>query len=70
MNLEEVLPGKEVVIEGFVGTKDLLNKVQAMGLRKGKKVKVLRKLGRNILLGLNNSRLVLSKDIARYIIVQ
>ncbi|MGC8852965.1 MAG: FeoA domain-containing protein [Hydrogenobacter sp.] len=41
-----------------------------MGLRRGRSVEVLQKLGRTILLKLNNSRIVISKDVARNIYVE
>ncbi|MEZ0361939.1 MAG: FeoA family protein [Hydrogenobacter sp.] len=70
MNLEEVKPGTQVMIQDLVGKQDVLRRVEAMGLRRGKRVEVLQSLGRTILLKLNNSRLVISKDIARNISVK
>lgn len=70
MNLEEVQPGQEVLILGLSGKEEVLQKVQAMGLRKGRKVALLQKVGRNLLLKVDNSRIVISKDLARNIQVQ
>lgn len=70
MNLEEVKPGTQVMIQDLVGRQDVLRRIEAMGLRRGKRVEVLQSLGRTILLKLNNSRLVISKDIARNIAVK
>ncbi|MCS7196019.1 MAG: ferrous iron transport protein A [Aquificaceae bacterium] len=70
MNLEEVKPGQEVVILELVGKEDILKKVEAMGLRRGRRVSLLQKVGRNLLLKVDNSRVVISKDLARSIEVQ
>lgn len=70
MNLEEVQVGEKVFIHDLIGNKEIIRKVEAMGLRKGKKVEVLQKIGRNMLLKLNNSRLVISKDVAKDILVK
>lgn len=70
MNLEEVKPGTQVMIQDLVGRQDVMRRIEAMGLRRGKRVEVLQSLGRTILLKLNNSRLVISKDIARNISVK
>ncbi|MDW8033298.1 MAG: FeoA family protein [Aquificaceae bacterium] len=70
MNLEEVKPGQEVTILELVGKEDILKKVEAMGLRRGRRVSLLQKVGRNLLLKVDNSRVVISKDLARSIEVQ
>ncbi len=70
MNLEEVQVGEKVFIHDLIGNKEIIKKVEAMGLRKGKKVEILQKTGRNMLLKLNNSRLVISKDVAKDILVK
>jgi len=70
MNLEEVKPGSEVIIQGMESRDEALKRVEAMGLREGKRVEVLQKLGRNILIKLNNSRIVISRDLARRILVR
>ncbi|MCS6957973.1 MAG: FeoA family protein [Aquificaceae bacterium] len=70
MNLEEVRPGQEVTILELVGKEDILKKVEAMGLRRGRRVSLLQKVGRNLLLKVDNSRVVISKDLARNIEVQ
>lgn len=70
MKLEEVKPGQEVMILSFSGKEDILEKIQAMGLRKGRRVVLLQKLGRNLLLKVDNSRIVISKELAKNIEVQ
>ncbi len=70
MNLEDVKVGAKVMIRDLKGKEEVIRRVEAMGLRRGRSVEVLQKLGRTILLKLNNSRIVISKDIARNIYVE
>jgi len=70
MNLEEVKPGQEVVILSLNGKEEVLEKVKAMGLRRGRRVSLLQKVGRNLLLKVDNSRIVISRDLAKAIQVQ
>ena len=70
MKLEETSPGQEVVILNLLGNSNVMEKIKAMGLREGRKVEVLKKLGRNFLLKVGNSRIVISKDLAKNIEVQ
>mgnify|MGYP001773172139 CR=1 FL=1 len=70
MNLEEVKVGTQVMIQDLIGKEEVLRRVEAMGLRRGRKVEVLQKVGRVILLKLNNSRLAISRDIAKNIFVK
>jgi ferrous iron transport protein A len=70
MNLEDVKVGTKVMIRDLAGKDEVIRRVEAMGLRRGKSVEVLQKLGRTILVKLNNSRIVISKDIAKNISVE
>jgi ferrous iron transport protein A len=70
MNLEDVKVGTKVMIRDLTGKDEVIRRVEAMGLRRGKSVEVLQKLGRTILVKLNNSRIVISKDIAKNISVE
>ena len=70
MNLEEVKPGQEVIILSLNGKEEILEKVKAMGLRSGRRVSLLQKVGRNMLLKVDNSRIVISRDLAKAIEVQ
>ncbi|MEJ7554189.1 MAG: FeoA family protein [Aquificaceae bacterium] len=70
MNLEEVKPGQEVIILSLNGKEEVLEKVKAMGLRRGRRVSLLQKVGRNLLLKVDNSRIVISRDLAKAIQVQ
>ncbi|ADC88863.1 FeoA family protein [Thermocrinis albus DSM 14484] len=64
MRLEDIPVGAIVRVEGFDGEDAVIRKLEAMGLRKGKEVRILQRVGRVILLRLGNSRLVLSRDVA------
>jgi len=58
--------GQEFTIAGFVGEEDaLLRKVKSMGLREGKRIKVLRKSGRVYLLKLDNTRIALDEELIK-----
>ncbi|MFN3946987.1 MAG: ferrous iron transport protein A [Aquificaceae bacterium] len=70
MKLEEVKPGQEVVILDLSGKEEILEKIKAMGLRKGRRIALLQKVGRNLLIKADNSRIVISKEIAKNIEVQ
>jgi len=45
----------------------MVRKLYAMGLKEGKRSKLLLKNGRVYLLRLNNSRLIIDKDLAKFI---
>ncbi|WPM31488.1 FeoA family protein [Hydrogenobacter sp. T-2] len=70
MNLEEVKPGQEVVILSLNGKEEVLEKVRAMGLRSGRRVSLVQRVGRNLLLKVDNSRIIISRDLAKGIEVQ
>ena len=70
MRLEDMNEGSSGVVKSLIGDELLMKRLQAMGLRKGKRVEVLKKLGRSILLKVDNSRLVITRDIAKGIEVQ
>ncbi len=68
MDLRSVELGQEFTVKSLKA-KDVpaLRKLTAMGLREGKRARVLLKNGRVILLRLDNSRLIIDKDLAGYI---
>ena len=70
VNLKEVKVGQAAQVVGFLNRDDAVKKIEAMGLRKGKRITVLRKLGRGILVKMNNSRIVITSDIAKNIEVK
>ncbi|GAB6065372.1 hypothetical protein JCM9492_04640 [Aquifex pyrophilus] len=63
-SLKELKEGTEFVVLGFDNEEDpIVSKLKSMGLRKGKRVKVLMKNGRVYLLKLDNSRIVLDRNL-------
>lgn len=70
MNLKELKVGEAAQIVGFTNRDDAIKKIEAMGLRKGKRITVLRKLGRGILIKASNSRIVITSDVAKNIEVK
>ncbi len=68
MDIEAVLPGQEFTIKAIRGKDNpLVRKLHAMGLKEGKRSKLLLKNGRVYLLRLNNSRLIIDRELARLI---
>ncbi len=62
--LKELKEGTEFIVLGFDNEEDpIISKLKSMGLRKGKRVKVLMKNGRVYLLKLDNSRIVLDRKL-------
>ncbi len=70
VNLKELKAGEAAQIVGFTNRDDAIKKIEAMGLRKGKRITVLRKLGRGILIKASNSRIVITSDVAKNIEVK
>ncbi len=70
VNLKELKVGEAALVVGFFAHDDAVKKIEAMGLRKGKRITVLRKLGRGILVKMNNSRIVITSDVAKNIEVK
>jgi len=68
--LRELKVGESAQIVGFLDNNDTIKKIEAMGLRAGKRVTILRKLGRGILVRTNNSRIVITSDVAKNIEVK
>ncbi len=52
------------------GKEDSLRKLQAMGIRKGKVLEVVQKLGRSIVVKVDHSKIAISKSLAQKIKVQ
>ncbi len=65
--LSEARCGDRVKIVEFLGSEEVLKKIEAMGLRKGSDFEVMHIFGRNLLLRNGTNRLVISLDIARNI---
>ncbi len=68
MDLRSVDLGKEFTVKSLK-EKDIpaVRKLTAMGLREGKRAKVLLKNGRVILIRLDNSRLIIDNNLAGYV---
>lgn len=62
--------GEVAQITGFSNHNEIFLKIEAMGLRPGRKIKVLQRLGRGILVSTNTSRIVVTSDVARSIEVK
>jgi ferrous iron transport protein A len=68
--LEKVEVGKRVKVLDIEGKEDSLRKLQAMGIRKGKVLEVVQKLGRSIVVKVDHSKIAISKSLAQKIKVQ
>ncbi len=68
MNMEALQLGQEFTVK-HIRDKDnpIMRKLYAMGLKEGKRAKLLLRNGRVYLLRLNNSRLIIDRDLARFI---
>ncbi|HUI28875.1 MAG TPA: FeoA family protein [Candidatus Acidoferrales bacterium] len=70
VNLKELKTGEAAQIVGFSKHDDAIKKIEAMGLRKGKRITVLKKLGRGILVKAGGTRIVITADVAKNIEVE
>jgi ferrous iron transport protein A len=68
--LKELKVGDTAQIVGFLKQNETVQKIEAMGLRTGKKIRIMQKLGRGILVKTNNSRIVITSDVAKNIEVK
>jgi ferrous iron transport protein A len=68
--LEKVKVGKKVKVLDIEGKEDSRKKLQAMGIRKGKVLEVVQKLGRSIVVKVDRSKIAISKSLAQKIKVQ
>ena len=63
--LEKVEVGKRVRVLEMEGDDESIKKLQAMGIREGKVLEVVQKLGRNIVVKVDNFKVVISKCLAK-----
>jgi len=63
MRTENIREGTEFTVVGFEEESPIIKKLKAMGLKEGKRVKLLLKNGRVYLLKLNNTRLVVDREL-------
>jgi len=68
--LEKVEVGKKVKVLKLEGNDESIRKLEAMGIREGKVLEVVQKLGRSIVVKLDHSKVAISKSLARRVKVQ
>ena len=68
--LKDLKIGDTAQIVAFLKQNETVQKIEAMGLRPGKKIKIMQKLGRGILIRTSNSRIVITSDVAKNIEVK
>ncbi|WP_461829012.1 FeoA family protein [Aquifex sp.] len=67
----ELRQGESFELLGFQdGNTPLLSKIKSMGLREGKKFRVVMENGRVYLIKFDNTRIVLDKSLAKYLKVR
>jgi ferrous iron transport protein A len=69
-NLKELHVGDTAQIVDFFDHNETAKKIEAMGLRKGKRITILKKLGRGILIKAGGTRIVITGDVAKNIEVK
>ncbi|WP_457600551.1 FeoA family protein [Hydrogenivirga sp.] len=68
MNMESLQLGQEFTVKEIKDRENpIIRKLYAMGLKEGKRARLLLKNGRVYLLRLNNSRLIIDRDLAKFI---
>ncbi len=71
MKILEVPENKEVIVKKIPNIDNpFLKKVEAMGLKKGEKVKVLSKVGRNLVISVEGRKMVIDEELAKEIEVE
>ncbi len=71
MRLTEVRQNKEVKIDKLLNKNNVfIKRIEAMGLKKGEKVKVEKKLGRNLIVSLEGRKLAIDEKLAKDIEVK
>jgi ferrous iron transport protein A len=71
MRLIEVRQNKEVKIDKLLNKDNVfVKRIEAMGLKKGEKVKVEKKIGRNIILSVDGRKLAIDEKLAKNIEVK
>ena len=69
-NLKDLRVGETAQIVGFFNHDETTKKVEAMGIRKGRRIAILKKLGRGILVKIGSTRIVITADVAKNIEVK
>lgn len=68
--LKDLSVGESARIVDYFKENDAIRKIQAMGLRRGRRVRIIQKLGRGIVVKTSNSRIVITSDVAKNIEVE
>jgi len=68
--LKDLKVGDSADIVDFLQQSDAVRKIEAMGLRKGRKIVIMQKLGRGILVKTSNTRIAITSDLAKQIEVK
>jgi ferrous iron transport protein A len=68
--LRELRTGDTAQVVGFTFRDQAIQKIEAMGVRKGKRLTVLKKLGRGMLIKVGSTRIVITMDVAKNIEVK
>jgi ferrous iron transport protein A len=64
MTLKDLKVGDTAHIVDYLQESEAVRKIEAMGLRRGKKITIMQKLGRGIVVKTGNSRIVITADVA------
>ncbi|RUM48327.1 MAG: ferrous iron transport protein A [Hydrogenothermus sp.] len=71
MRLTEVRQNKVVKIDKLLNKNNIfIKRIEAMGLKRGERVKVEKKLGRNLIISLEGRKLAIDEKLAREIEVK
>ncbi|WP_448587704.1 FeoA family protein [Thermocrinis sp.] len=70
MMLDKVKVGERVEVVSLEGKEEIMKKLWSMGIREGCIVEVVQKLGRGMVLKVDNSKVAISKALARGIKVR
>ncbi len=68
--LKDLKVGDVAHIVDFLNVNEAVKKIEAMGLRRGKKITIMQKLGRGIVVKTSNSRIVITTDVAKNVEVK
>ncbi len=71
MKILEAPENKEFVVKNIPKLDNpFLKKIEAMGLKKGEKIKVLSKVGRNLVISIEGRKMVIDEELAKEIEVE
>ncbi len=68
--IKDLKVGEVAHIVDFLDDNEAVKKIEAMGLRRGKKITIMQKLGRGIVVKTSNSRIVITSDVAKNVEVK